>query len=120
VALALALAGCGSDEEPPRPTATGTPRPAEGPATIDRRAAVAEARSAASQDAVRQDYSIPPPSFRSACRARDGAARSRAWTCSVRSGDGRCRGDVDLVVTRTGAVTTSRIRLRCTGSSRRG
>ncbi len=119
VGVALASFGCGASNPKPR-VSTGAPRPVRAPVAIDRRAAAAEARSAASQDAVRQDFSIPPIAFHSSCRAPGGAARARTWTCTVRSTDRRCRGDVTLLVTRTGAVVTTRVRLPCRGSSSLG
>jgi hypothetical protein len=122
--LALAGAGCGgggssgygSQGAKTRSTASSQP----GLPTIDSRSAIGEARSSASRQAALQDYSISPLSFATSCRAPGGAARSRNWSCTVRSSDRRCRGPLKLLVARSGAVVTTYVALRCTGSSVRG
>jgi hypothetical protein len=100
-------------------TRSAAPKP-RAPATIDTRSALGEARSAASRDAARQDYSIPPIAWAGGCRSPGGRTRSRNWSCTVRSSDRRCRGRLSLLVARSGAVVTTFIALRCTGSSRMG
>jgi hypothetical protein len=124
VALALAGGGCGGGGSSgygggSSSTRSTAPAPRAAP-TIDARSALGEARSAASRDAARQDYSIPPIAWAGGCRAASGATRSRNWSCTVRSTDRRCRGRLSLLVARSGAVVTTFIALRCTGSSRQG
>jgi hypothetical protein len=113
----LALGGCGGGGAA---TVTQDRAPATGSASttasraIDRREAEGRARSAAAQDAVRQDYSIPPTAFAVRCAAAGGAARAARWACTARSRDERCRGGLALVVLVDGS-TQARGELRCRG-----
>lgn len=116
----LLLAGCGGDGGGSQGPTTATGRSDRQAPGIDRQTAIAEARSAASQDSARQDYSLPPTAFAATCNAPGAAARSRAWKCAVRSVDRRCRGAIGLAVTVQGVVVKSRVQVRCTGDSRRG
>jgi hypothetical protein len=122
-ALALVCAGCGGGSSGSGgygSTTRSTAPPPRPVATIDRTSAIGEARSAASREAALQDYSISPLGFAARCRTRGDVARARNWACAVRSDDRRCRGRLRLLVARSGAVVTTFVLLRCTGSSARG
>jgi hypothetical protein len=121
--LALGCAGCGggSSSSGGGGSTTRSTAPAPRPIpTIDRGSALGEARSAASREAAVQDYSISPLDFAAGCRTRGDVARARNWACTVRSNDRRCRGRLRLLVARSGAVVTTYVLLRCTGSSELG
>ena len=126
VAAALALGVCGgcgggSSGYGGGGSTSRSTSPAARPApAIDRVSAIAEARSAASRQAVLQDYSISPLGFAARCTTAGDVQRARNWSCAVRSNDRRCRGRLKLLVARSGAVMTTYALLRCTGSSARG
>lgn len=113
---ALLLAGCGGSDGGGGTTgpSAAPAKPATAERTIPRDEAEAQAGSAAAQDSVRQDYSIPPTAFVVRCVAPGGATTAGRWTCAARSRDGRCRGSLTLVVLVDGA-TRSRGELLCRG-----
>jgi len=115
-ASALLCAGCGADEEKTtsttaRPPATTT----EAVPPLSEADAVREARSAASQEAFKRDFSYATTDISATCRPAAPANGRPSFACRYASPKGACEGTVQIVRLADGGNGLRDMTMKCTG-----